>query len=804
MKNKFKRTASAVLAAAMLIMSLPTASAKLIGLNGNHANKETTPREGAVAETPEEYLFTYDGTEFILLDSEEKNGKTYFFILCEDVYGTHNFKTGQEIGYWEPEETDNIAYWLNHDFLENGNDGKKLPAGIIKHIDMQHEWNTEPRTVLASKEGYEKYGSELVTYHGLAVISNYEWQKYVSKIGQNVASHWWFRTMRNNIGGGDCSTVLYTGSVCAVGTNNSWNVGRSPIYVRPCFWISEDFFKEYKVTNAGSDVIVNIDPIVNADLYTDAEKKAMIKVEASDVKVVGEPIVGETLTASYTYKSGFAESDSAFEWYESDSETGDYTKISGADKKNFKLTNNQQGKYIKVSVTPKSVSKLNPYGNAVLAQETFGYVFGEKQINDAINNINSASADNVFDAIDAANVVFKVDTELDYMGSSSRDNVAVIFSKMNYNDVESVRDCYNKAVTLENLNLAGSEAEVDAFLKDDTFVNTERYSQLKSNEYVVNAVYQKDFNDYAEFEKTFSEAVAVSDFDEADRNNVKTILKAHSNILTADISKLSDYRLGIAGAEILKNSYSDFDTLDKAVTEAVNVASNAEDVVKADEASDINSSKKPEGTVSGVAPSIAYRQEKIPLIETPTDEQIEEVSVFYDLSAASWAKDAILKLNEKGIVSGYENGSFKPNNILKREEFALMVVNAFYKGEIVNTSANFVDVAPNSWYAAAVDLAAEKGIISGMGDNIFGVGNELTREDMVLILYRLISDKKEVEAKTFTDDNVISDYAKEAVGYMAAEGLVNGLEDGSFNPKGTATRAMAAKVLYDVLNYIEA
>ena len=131
-----------------------------------------------------------------------------------------------------------------------------------------------------------------------------------------------------------------------------------------------------------------------------------------------------------------------------------------------------------------------------------------------------------------------------------------------------------------------------------------------------------------------------------------------------------------------------------------------------------------------------------------------------------------------------------------------MAVNAFYKDEIANGTSGFADVAPGAWYATSVALASEKGIISGIGNGMFGVGDELTREDMVVILYRLIPDKKEISAKHFIDDDMISEYAKEAVGYMAAKNLVNGLDDGSFNPKGTATRAMAAKVLYDVLNYI--
>lgn len=796
MTHKLKRAASAMLVFAMMLSCLPTASAALLGLT--RGTRTTTSLAGATRTTPKGYLFGFGGKKFILLDSEVKNGKTYFFVLCEDEYGKHNFNTKENLAVWDPEAETNIAYWLNHDFFENGNGGSyKLPNDIKKYIDTEHEWNTEPIPQLTGT----RYESELVTTHGIALLSNYEWKKYVAKIGQDAAGKWMFRTCRADVG---TSTMLYTGSDIALGQTNAWTaMAGTLISVRPCFWLSEDFFKNCKLGSMGSDIATQIDAVANPDLYSDKEKQKLFPVSASDVEISGDPVVGNELTANYTYTSDFEEDGTAFEWLESDAADGTYTKIDGADKKTFKLTNAQQGKYIKVSVTPGSKSKINPKGSAVLAENPVGYVFGDTQIKEAINNIKSADASVLFDEIEKANVVFKLDTDLNEFNTQSKNRIAEIFSKMDFDSIETVRSQYAKAVMLEKLNRETDENEVDSILKTDGFVDVERYKELKNNEKVIGEIYQKGFNDFAEFENVFLKAVAVGDFAEADRNNIKAVLNAHSKILSADFSSLSDYRLGVAATEILKGSYSDFAALDSAVTAAVNKAMQTEDIKKADEANNVNGSSKSDSSiVTGSAPSIAYRKDKVPQIETPTEEQINETSVFYDLSLAPWAKEAILSLNEKGVVSGYGNGAFKPNNTLKREEFASMAVNAFYKGEIVKSEAGFADVAPNAWYAAAVDLAAEKGIISGMGDGTFGVGNELTREDMVLILYRLIPNKKEVSAKHFTDDDAISEYAKEAVGYMAAEKLVNGLEDDSFNPKGIATRAMAAKVLYDLLNYL--
>ena len=137
---------------------------------------------------------------------------------------------------------------------------------------------------------------------------------------------------------------------------------------------------------------------------------------------------------------------------------------------------------------------------------------------------------------------------------------------MDFDSIEDVRKQYAKAVLLEKLNCETDKEQIDAILKTDGFTNIERYAELKNNEAAIDKIYRQEFDDFAKFEDIFSKAVALSDFAEADRNNIKTVLNAHSEILSADLSKLSDYRLGIAATEILKGSYSDFNALDSAVT----------------------------------------------------------------------------------------------------------------------------------------------------------------------------------------------------------------------------------------------
>ena len=80
--------------------------------------RSTSALAGAVAETPAEYKFTVEGQEFILLDKAKKGTKTYFFVMSEGLYGTHPYSTAthEPYGWFNPEDTSNVAYWLNNDF----------------------------------------------------------------------------------------------------------------------------------------------------------------------------------------------------------------------------------------------------------------------------------------------------------------------------------------------------------------------------------------------------------------------------------------------------------------------------------------------------------------------------------------------------------------------------------------------------------------------------------------------------------------------------------------------------------------
>lgn len=177
---------------------------------------------------------------------------------------------------------------------------------------------------------------------------------------------------------------------------------------------------------------------------------------------------------------------------------------------------------------------------------------------------------------------------------------------------------------------------------------------------------------------------------------------------------------------------------------------------------------------------------------------VEAATAFTDLSYAQWAADSVMTLYKKGIISSSASNTFRPNDNITREEFVKLVVCAF-AGDMVPAKHSFADVDTNAWYNKYIAIAYGAGITSGYTDGRFGVGENITREDMVTIIARTLTIMgKELPGgsiEQFNDSDTISDYARGYVASMVRLGVVNGMGNGSFAPKAYSTRAQAAKVI---------
>ena len=189
--------------------------------------------------------------------------------------------------------------------------------------------------------------------------------------------------------------------------------------------------------------------------------------------------------------------------------------------------------------------------------------------------------------------------------------------------------------------------------------------------------------------------------------------------------------------------------------------------------------------------------------------QVEEnqSNFFDDLADYEWAKEAINSLYYREIIDGVSPRTFEPGNKVKREEASKMITSA-YGYNLSGDDLKFTDVSQDAWYYKYIKTAYISGIVTGMTDDIFGVGIDITREDLCVMIDRALtigefefnSDGLDI---SFTDDAEISVYAKDAVKKLSRAGFISGYGDGKFNPKGTATRAEIAKIIYNTLVAID-
>lgn len=176
-------------------------------------------------------------------------------------------------------------------------------------------------------------------------------------------------------------------------------------------------------------------------------------------------------------------------------------------------------------------------------------------------------------------------------------------------------------------------------------------------------------------------------------------------------------------------------------------------------------------------------------------------NAFSDISGLTWAVKPINYLYGKGIINGIGDGKFAPDDALKREEIVKIITLAFGLEE-TDEKSGFLDVYSGAWYESFIARAKKAGVVSGISDDLFGVGENVTRQDIAVMIYNaaVLSGKGFSKQKTeFTDYADVSDYAKKAVAALAGEGVINGFEDNSFRPFENATRAQAAKMIYTVL-----
>ena len=184
------------------------------------------------------------------------------------------------------------------------------------------------------------------------------------------------------------------------------------------------------------------------------------------------------------------------------------------------------------------------------------------------------------------------------------------------------------------------------------------------------------------------------------------------------------------------------------------------------------------------------------------DEEADgEEPSFDDVLPDNWAYEAVEYVNEKGLMSGVGGGSFSPGQPTTRGMLVTILYRMEGEPEYENTGTiRFTDVNDDAWYAKGVYWAAENGIVKGVGDGRYLPEDPVTREQMAAIFHRYAGYKgydvtAQGDLSAFTDAASVGDWAREALIWAVDKGLINGMGDGTVNPRGTATRAQTAAIL---------
>ncbi len=176
----------------------------------------------------------------------------------------------------------------------------------------------------------------------------------------------------------------------------------------------------------------------------------------------------------------------------------------------------------------------------------------------------------------------------------------------------------------------------------------------------------------------------------------------------------------------------------------------------------------------------------VKLTPVGTGEEFEDIG-------GHWCEGNIRRLAEENRLNKYFYIDFLPDRNITRGEFVMLMADALGI-EADFSGAAFSDTGsdPARDYITA---ASRNGIINGIGGGLFGVDDEITREDAAVVLGRYLNLQSRGSAVRFSDSGQISDYAKEYVDLCSQNGIVNGYEDGSFRPKASITRGEAAAIL---------
>jgi len=165
-----------------------------------------------------------------------------------------------------------------------------------------------------------------------------------------------------------------------------------------------------------------------------------------------------------------------------------------------------------------------------------------------------------------------------------------------------------------------------------------------------------------------------------------------------------------------------------------------------------------------------------------------------DVTEDAWYAEAVDYCAENALMNGVGGDRFDPGALVSRA-MTVTVLHRLADTPAPSARGAFRDVPADEWYSEAADWAAEAGIAGGVGGGRFAPTDAVTRQDLAVFLWRLVGSPAAEQPSAFTDEADLSDYALTAVRWASGAGIINGVGDGRFLPRDSATRAELAAIL---------
>lgn len=174
---------------------------------------------------------------------------------------------------------------------------------------------------------------------------------------------------------------------------------------------------------------------------------------------------------------------------------------------------------------------------------------------------------------------------------------------------------------------------------------------------------------------------------------------------------------------------------------------------------------------------------------------------FNDVAADNWYANAVQYVSARGMMNGIASTTFSPDATTSRGMFVTILHRMEDTPSILNKGKAFIDVTDNQYYSEAVAWAIGNKIVSGYNNGSFGPNDSITREQLAVMLWRYSGSPESAGTlDDFSDKDQVGSYATEAMAWAVEKGIMSGEGNGVLDPLGQATRAQAAQML---MNYIE-